>query len=72
MDPVFCFTKDDLKTALLANGWSVGWGGENFPSGDWVPPGGNPDHSSMPFRKAVEWLMYNKNLTPKNVDRFWK
>lgn len=68
----FIFSTEDLKVALRANGWCIGWGGENFPGGDWVPPGGNADYGSMSFKKAVESLFFSKNLTPRDMKRFWK
>lgn len=68
----FTFSEEDLKIALRANGWSVGWGGEDFPGGDWLAPCTNADHGSVSFKKAVESLFYNKNLTPKDMEQFWK
>jgi hypothetical protein len=67
----FTFSEKDLRVALEANGWAIGWGGEDFPGGDWVPPDGNPDYHSMSFQKAVESLFYNKNLVPQDMKEFW-
>ena len=67
----FTFTEKDLRIALEANGWSIGWGGENFPGGDWVPPDGNADYISMSFQKAVERLFMSKNLVPEDMKEFW-
>ena len=68
----FTFSEKDLRVALEANGWSIGWGGENFPGGDWVPPGGDADRGSMRFKQAVEFLFYNKNLVPADMKEFWR
>ena len=68
----FTFSEEDLKIALEANGWSIGWGGENFPGGDWVPPGGDADRGSMSFKRAVEILFMGKNLVPADMREFWR
>ena len=63
----FCFDLESIEVALRANGWSDAWHPNN-----WVHESSdNPDTSGTTMMKAFEILLWEKNLTPRNVDKFW-
>lgn len=63
----FCFSDEMIETALIANGWSEGWYG-----GMWVHESQNADYGHCSKKEAFAKLLYDKNLSSKNVEMCWR
>ena len=62
----FIFDEEMIDTALMANGWSVGW----YPT-DWCHERDDPDYVSYSKKEAFTKLLNECNLIPRDVENCW-
>lgn len=63
----FCFDDEMIETALIANGWSIGWN-----SKEWMHESDSQYYASYSKKEAFAKLLYESNLVPENVERCWR
>lgn len=64
---IFCFDEEMIKTALEANGWSLGWNSDY-----WVHETQNADYEQSTVKEAFVQLLYKSNLISKDIERCWE
>jgi hypothetical protein len=64
----FTFDDEMITVALEANGYYTIWNDDNWAHKESL----DPDHSGQTKQRAFERLLYELNLTPRNVDKCWR